>query len=196
MPKGVKNPLWFGLASRLKAFREANSLTVIELTRRTGIPNTTVFYIESGQSQPRLDTVERLAAALGVSPCWLAFGHDGKGRFTARIPRNGSKPRLPRSSGGALPFDELFSGCSARLRERRQAYGLTLRALAEEAGVSHQTIMNIEKGHQVPRLDVVHRLAVSLDMAPCWLAYGVGQKPGRVKRPIASPDPDDRREPA
>ena len=29
---------------------------------------------EGGQDEPSLATIEQLAAALGVTPCWLAFG--------------------------------------------------------------------------------------------------------------------------
>jgi len=29
---------------------------------------------EKGRCEPSLSTIEQLAAALGVSPCWLAFG--------------------------------------------------------------------------------------------------------------------------
>lgn len=34
---------------------------------------------ERGQDEPSLSTIEQLAAALGVSPCWLAFGEGAHG---------------------------------------------------------------------------------------------------------------------
>ena len=33
---------------------------------------------EHGQTEPSLSTIEQLAAALGVTPCWLAFGCEGR----------------------------------------------------------------------------------------------------------------------
>ena len=33
---------------------------------------------EKGRCEPSLSTIEQLAAALGVSPCWLAFGCEEK----------------------------------------------------------------------------------------------------------------------
>ena len=33
---------------------------------------------EGGQDEPSLSTIEQLAAALGVTPCWLAFGCEHK----------------------------------------------------------------------------------------------------------------------
>jgi transcriptional regulator with XRE-family HTH domain len=138
--------------------------------------------LERDQHTPRIETVERIACALGVSPCWLAFGEDGKDAFKARVPRQGAEARVPKP-GAPLPFENRFAGCAARLRDRREAFGISLRELARLSGVSYQTIANIEQGRQVPRLDSVHRLAISLDVAPCWLAFGEGRKPGRVVRP-------------
>ena len=44
---------------------------------RAGVGASTVNVIEKGNKQPRGDTVEKLARALGVSRCWLAYG-DGQ----------------------------------------------------------------------------------------------------------------------
>lgn len=68
----------------------------------------------------------------------------------------------------------------ARLHEARQAAGLTMRGLAEKAGVSHTTINDIEKGHHFPATDIVEALAQSLRVSPCWLAYGMGPKEDRA----------------
>jgi len=181
MVRGVKNPLWFELGSRLSQVREIQAITLLDLGVRSCVARNTIANIERGKAQPSIDTVERIAAALGISACWLAFGVDGKERFQARIRRLGLKDKVPRGSE-QFAFEGLHAGCHERLRARREVYGLSLRELAERSGVSHQTIRNVEKGIQVPRVDSVHRLAVSLDLAPCWLAYGIGRKPGRVLR--------------
>ena len=64
----------------------------------------------------------------------------------------------------------------ARLFEARNAAGLTLRALAEQAGISHTAVNGIEKGHQIPAADTIEALAQALGVSPCWLAYGIGPK--------------------
>lgn len=64
----------------------------------------------------------------------------------------------------------------ARLFEARQAAGLSMRALAEKAGVTHTTVNDIEKGHHLAATDVVEGLAQALGVSPCWLAYGIGPK--------------------
>jgi hypothetical protein len=47
-----------GMGARLASWRAARALV----------------YVENGQVMPTLDTAERLARSLGVSPSWLAFG--------------------------------------------------------------------------------------------------------------------------
>jgi transcriptional regulator with XRE-family HTH domain len=60
----------------------------------------------------------------------------------------------------------------ARLRAVRERRGLPRRTLGTAAGTSGTNILNIEDGRTIPRLDLVERLAVALDVAPCWLAFG------------------------
>ncbi len=59
---------------RLKLSRDKRSLTMQELANRAGIGTSTINSIEKGIKQPRGDTVERLARALEVPRCWLAYG--------------------------------------------------------------------------------------------------------------------------
>ena len=50
-------------------------MTVAELARLAGITAGAIHLIESGKSIPGVDTVERIARALGVDPRWFAFGY-------------------------------------------------------------------------------------------------------------------------
>lgn len=64
-----------GLAQRLRDARTAKNYTYGELARLAGIPSRqTVYNIEAGRQVASIDQVAKLAAALGVSPAWLAFG--------------------------------------------------------------------------------------------------------------------------
>lgn len=62
------------LPARLIAARAARGLTRKALGAAAEISGQGVAYIEAGRSIPSVATVEALAAALGVSPCWLAYG--------------------------------------------------------------------------------------------------------------------------
>lgn len=51
------------------------------------------------------------------------------------------------------------------IRTRRQRAGLKLAELAEQARVKYQHLANIESGHAVASIEVLHRLARALDAA-------------------------------
>ena len=60
-----------------------------------------------------------------------------------------------------------------RLREARKTAGLTLRELAERAGITnYQTIDNIERARQRASVDQIESLARALGISPAWLAFG------------------------
>jgi len=68
-------------------------------------------------------------------------------------------------------------GIGERLRWARSRKGLTVRALADIAGVAFSAVTEIEKNKRRPRTDTTERLAVALEVGPCWLSYGDGQAP-------------------
>ncbi|MGN6218769.1 MAG: helix-turn-helix domain-containing protein [Microbacterium sp.] len=55
------------VARNLRRFREDRRLSLAEIGRRAGLSKQTVASIESGEGNPTVDTIERLASALGVS---------------------------------------------------------------------------------------------------------------------------------
>ena len=64
------------LSNRLKAARQAAPLTMAALGSKLDPARSRklIHEWEMGQCEPSLSTIEQLAAALGVTPCWLAFG--------------------------------------------------------------------------------------------------------------------------
>ena len=55
------------VGSRLRELRKAAGLTQAELARRTGIHRPNIARVEAGRHTPSLDTLARIAAAIGVS---------------------------------------------------------------------------------------------------------------------------------
>ena len=53
---------------RLREVRERRFVTQEELAARTGMSRATISRLESGLQRPRISTVRKLAAALGVAP--------------------------------------------------------------------------------------------------------------------------------
>ena len=64
------------LADRLRAARQAARMTQSAVGSALDPQHTrkNVCKWEHGQTEPSLSTIKQLAAALSVTPCWLAFG--------------------------------------------------------------------------------------------------------------------------
>lgn len=62
------------LGARLFEARKAAGLTMRALAEKGGVSHTAISDIEKGHHMPAADIIERLAQALKVSPCWLAYG--------------------------------------------------------------------------------------------------------------------------
>ncbi len=108
---------------------------------------------------PGLDTIEKLARALGLSPSYLAFGVEGD-----------APPPL---ADGALRS----AGCGARLEQLREHRGLSKLALGERAGIAGSALFPIEIGRVSPSVATIEAVAKALDVSPCWLAFGEGASP-------------------
>lgn len=152
--RGRKNPLHFGFSRRLRDARKASGHTRFGLTSKSEVLDRgMVATLEQGERIPRLDTVEKIAHALGISPAYLAYGLEGE-------------------YSPAEPLRALEVG--ERLRQSRLACGLSGLALAQLAGTSHTAVGNIERGGTMPTIATVEALAKALNISPAWLAYGVG----------------------
>ena len=167
--RGRRNPLHFGLAVRLKRARQNLSFDSVAEAAGLGDGNAVLRIERRRDYHPRLDTVERVAYALGLSPAFLAYGIE---------------------ADTSQPTDGLrCEGVASRLRETRTARGLSVLALATAAGLSHTAVGNVERG-TMPILATAEALATALGVSPGWLAYGLGpmELPGR-RRAAASPAP-------
>ena len=170
--RGRKNPLHFGFPRRLKRARKELGLSRFGATNKAAAKDRElVASLEAGDRIPRLDTVERIAYALSVSPAFLAFG----------IQTNAE----PMAKG--LRCD----GVGQRLADARTARGLSVLAVAKLAGLSHTAVGNVERG-TMPTLATAEALAKALDLSPAWLAFGVGPRelpPRRRARPAPAQPP-------
>lgn len=154
MVQGRKNPLHFGLSARLKRARRKSGMKRLPLAEKAGVAASTERDIEAGEQVPTVGTIARLAAALGLSASWLAYGLGEEG-----------------SEGIAATCE----GMGNRLRAARTEQGHTRTQLARLAERTPGTISGIENGGQAG-VDTVERLAKELHVSPAWLAYGVGDR--------------------
>lgn len=177
MPRGAKNPLNHSTGSRLFRVRERTGLSGTRCSREAGLSSSAILRIEDGSVAPALDTLERIAAVIGILPGWLAYGHEGTEVWRARRPRSPLPLDDPELETSLRAFKALHRGCGARIRQVREEAGLSMRALARAAGVSVQAVINAESGATAPRIDTLESIARALFVAPAWLAYGEGDGP-------------------
>ena len=177
VPSGTKNPLWFRFAERIRDRVDASGMTRLEIAALVGLTHSVLLTAEDGTHIPRLSTVERIGDALGISPAWLAYGDEGFAPFRPRHP----KPVIPFDPPTPQPAPrapvDRWRGVASRVADSRRALGLTLRQLGDAAGLSAQGVMVIEKGRTEPQISTIEQLAVALDVAPGWLAFGEGAAP-------------------
>lgn len=187
VPSGVKNPLWWGLANRLRQLGIDHELSQTQIGVAAGIDRAVISRIEHGGVAPRLDTIERLAVALGISPVWLAFGEQGHMRFRQRHPRPALPFDPPVPELAEREFKALYSGLADRLKLARQLRDLSLRQVGklakhphapeDDKGLSAQAVLDIEMGRRIPYVETCEAVAVALDVSPGWLAFGEGEGP-------------------
>src|SRR5579872_962041 len=88
--RGRRNPMHFGLSNRLKKARKEAGLSDCRLAELAGISHPVIRHIEDEGTLPRVDFIERIAAALTLSPCYIAFGIEeplvaGQGMRSAKM---------------------------------------------------------------------------------------------------------------
>ena len=62
------------IGRRLSIARSKRKMTMAELAGKAGLSPSTINLIEKSRRSPTAETVEGLARALNIDPCWLAYG--------------------------------------------------------------------------------------------------------------------------
>lgn len=82
--------------ANLNAARRASGLTQERLAEEAGLHRTAIGLLESGRRVPRVDTVVKLARALGVAPAALLVGlANAPEQMTLKAPPDPGKPSSP-----------------------------------------------------------------------------------------------------
>lgn len=177
MTRGRKNPLWLGFSSRIFECRDYLNWPQRNIAERANLSSHAISEYEDGKREPQIHTVEALAYAVGVPVCWLAFGQEGAERFRGKRPSREPKTPIPTPRPGFYRNEERAAQVGLRLTQLRAERGLSLRGLGGAAGITYEAIHKIERGAAMPRLDTAYRLAIALDVSPCYLAYGIEAPP-------------------
>lgn len=129
---------------RVRELRREKNYSLQELARRGGISASFLSELERGNKRPSLDTIDRLAGALNVSPGELT------GEADRTAPRHGE-----------------------RIRHHRCRKGYGLEELASLAGISYSYLRGIERGLVTPSIRCLQKIAAALELPlPGLLAPG------------------------
>jgi len=67
-------------SARLKDARESAGMSLQGLADASGTSHSSVRIWLAGRAEPSIGNSAKLAEALGVTPCWLAYGCECKGK--------------------------------------------------------------------------------------------------------------------
>lgn len=145
------------IGQRIKQARESAGLTLQQLSDKIGyLQVSRISNYEHGRRTPGPDEAKALAMALGASAAYLLCVDAG------------SELRPPEC---AMPAPTQPIG--ERLKQARQAAGMTMEALGEAVGVTRQAISMVESGDTKDlSIGRVADLAAALQVLPGWLAFG------------------------
>ena len=87
-------------------------------------------------------------------------------------------------NGAGLEYGEMGD----RLREARQARGLSLRGLAERLGVSPSLISQVETGRAKPSVSTLYAIVTELGISLDELVYPDARRPSKAPELTAPPD--------
>lgn len=153
MVRGRRNPAYYALPDRLRQARKRKGLSMSAASLTIGGSSAAAFLIEHRQALPRIDTIEKFALSLGVSPAWLAYGE---------------------GPADDVPTEAHADKIGQRLEAARKERGLSRQALGNLSGLTGQTVANIEVKGMIPRVDTAEMLARVLGVTVGWLGFGKG----------------------
>ena len=130
--------------SRMRQWREENGISAADMANAIGETEEALTAFEEGSDSVTRARGEMIEKNTGMNRKWLMFG-DGRDKGTpqlrARRSAASSAPRKVRES--AAPNRD----AGRRIKEARQAAGMTRNKLAEMAGLSVSRIVQIESGY-------------------------------------------------
>lgn len=147
-------------ATRLKEYRDAHDITLLELEKITGVPAQTLNRYELKQRVPKIDVANTIAEKLGVDALWLQ-GYDTQ----------------------EAPIDT--HAIAQRVYERRIQCGLSIQDVSLLTGISQSDLQDYENGEiqNIP-LDKINGLAFALKTSPEWiLGFPNASAPGKTSSP-------------
>ena len=134
------------LAANLRRLRERRKLTQQDLAERSGVPRPTLAHLESGEANPTLSVLVRVAEALGTSIEELI------GRVEAAVTVHGARSLVEQRRGKAR-LVELAPGAFAGLSFQRVELPAGARFDAAPEARTGRSFVTLEAGGETHRLN-------------------------------------------
>lgn len=134
-----------GFGSRLDYWLARQGLTRQDVARRAGVSARRLENLAGGGESPSLETVQRIADAMGVAAASLvgpAMGRPGR------------------------PATAKLGTFGRNLEARMRASGMTRRDLCEAAGITYATLWGYLRGRTFPGLEAGLAIAKALEIEP------------------------------
>lgn len=153
------------LAQVIRGWRAQHRQTAQQLADRGALDVRQVQRLERGDGNPTLESLLRVAAAMGLSPAQLFVAMEASCGAPPRpppmpspptaAPKHASPPRRPRS-------EPAMARVALALRERRARLSISQTDLAARAGLSRSKVQSIETKRHAATLDTLDALAKAL----------------------------------
>jgi transcriptional regulator with XRE-family HTH domain len=138
VPKEDKGASNESVGKRLRQFRTGKAITLSTLSKKSGVSLAHLSEIERGRSAASLKTLEKLAVTLGVSVSYFLYGE---------------------KEDHSLGY---------KLRRLREKLCLTQKELAQQIGISHGLVGQIETSRTQPSVATLSKLAEALGVSACY----------------------------
>ncbi len=133
--------------ANIRNIRKEKGLSQVEVSQKAGIAVNSLRLYEADKRHPNLETLEKIADALGVSV--MEF-----------LP----KPSKRKEQQGK------------RLYEARTLKGMTIEELAEKTQIPVETLRNYENGTEIPHFSQIYKICEALDLDYVFLTEGISSE--------------------
>lgn len=148
------------IGERIKQARKDAKMTQRELAEKLKISYVGISQYERGIRTPKLDTLKKIADALGTDVNFLMSGKTLEQRDKEFIRK-------------LQDYVDSAYNMSARIQQLREKHGLSYSEMSQKTGIPEQTIKRYEKGILNPKAKDLQLIALSLgESVGALLGYG------------------------
>lgn len=145
------------VGDKIRRVREEKGISLSELGEKVDIPASCLEDVEKGRRRLGKETLKKLAYHLGMPEDFFITAGAGED------PEDGDEKD---------PVEYISSSVGRKIRQTREAMGLTLVECGKRAGISYTHISEIERDNACPSLKTLEKLANALNKPVSYFLSG------------------------